>query len=603
MLDEPIVQLTAIVTLGIGAQWIAWRLRMPAILLLLGAGFIAGPITGIVEPDNLLGELLFPVVSASVSIILFEGGLSLKWSELREVGPVIRNLVILGSLLTWFITTIAAHLVLGFDWPVALLLGSVLIVTGPTVIVPLLRHVRPVGRVNSIVKWEGMLNDPIGAVLAVLVFEALLTDTSEPGALVWSMGRALVFRTVLGGLAAIVLAWLLRRFLVPDFLQSSFTLMVVLLVYVVSDHLQAECGLLAVTVMGFGMANQKWVSVRPILEFKENLRVLLLSVLFVVLAARVPRSAFDELGWETAIFVTVLVLVVRPLAVLISTFTLDLSWAERGFIGFMAPRGVVAAAVAAVFSLRASVENVAGLETLMPVTFAVVLGTAAIYGLSAAPLAWRLGLATKNPRKVLFFGADPWTCELALALEGEGFRAMVVDSDRGKVMAARGRGLEARNVNVLSEQDLDGIDLDGVGAVVALTANDEVNSLVALHFSGIFETASVFQLPPEGIGSDSTTLPRHLRARFAFSPEASYERLSELVDQGAVVRRTPLTEEFGFADYRRVHGSSAIPMFIVREDQQLVVCTAGGDVAPEPGDVLIGLVTPSTASSSEATDG
>jgi hypothetical protein len=156
---------------------------------------------------------------------------------------------------------------------------------------------------------------------------------------------------------------------------------------------------------------------------------------------------------------------------------------------------------------------------------------------------------------------------------------------------------------VLSEQDLDGIDLDGVGAVVALTANDEVNSLVALHFSGIFETASVFQLPPEGIGSDSTTLPRHLRARFAFSPEASYERLSELVDQGAVVRRTPLTEEFGFADYRRVHGSSAIPMFIVREDQQLVVCTAGGDVAPEPGDVLIGLVTPSTASSSEATDG
>jgi NhaP-type Na+/H+ or K+/H+ antiporter len=346
-MEHLLVGLASIVVLGIAAQWISWRLRMPAILVLLVVGFVAGPVAGFVHPDALLGDLVFPLVSLSVAVILFEGGLSLDIAELRDLGRVIGRLLTVGALVTWALSTVFAILLLGLPPGIALLFGAVLIVTGPTVIIPLLRHIRPTARVGSAVKWEGIVNDPVGAILGVLVFEALIAGGLEAGLsmVVPGMMNAAVVGTLIGLAAASVVVLLMYRHWLPDYLESPVALALVFMAFAGANHLQQESGLLAVTVMGSALASQKLVSVHGIVEFKENLRVLLIAVLFIILAARLPLTDPDYFGMGSIGFFLALVLVVRPAAVLASTWGSSLNWRERTFIAAMAPRGIVAAAV------------------------------------------------------------------------------------------------------------------------------------------------------------------------------------------------------------------------------------------------------------------
>ena len=294
--EKTLFEIAVIIAGGIAAQWLAWRLHMPSILILLLFGFALGPVTGLLEPNTLLGDLLFPIVSISVAIILFEGGLSLNTKELHEAGRVIRNLVTIGLLVTWGAITFAAHFVLDYPVSLALLLGAILVVTGPTVILPILRHVRPKGRISSILKWEGMLNDPIGAVLAVLVFEAILATSvaSATAAVLSIVLKTIVIAVIVGTASAVLLVLFFRRNWVPDFLHNSFTLAIVIAAFVCSNYFQHESGLLTVTLFGAILANQRYVAVKHIIEFKENLRVLLISSLFIILAARLRAPAVDS---------------------------------------------------------------------------------------------------------------------------------------------------------------------------------------------------------------------------------------------------------------------------------------------------------------------
>ncbi|MFQ5798761.1 MAG: cation:proton antiporter, partial [Bacteroidota bacterium] len=330
MFEDLLIGLASIIVLGIVAQWLAWRLRLPSILLLLILGFIAGPVTGILNPDALLGDLLVPLVSVSVAVILFEGGLSLRIAELRETGSVVRNLISVGALVTWVISAGAAALILGLDFALAVLLGAILVVTGPTVIVPLLRQVRPVARVGSILKWEGILIDPMGAMLAVLVFEAILSGGFQEASTLAVMG---VLKTVfiggsVGALGAGVIILLLKRYWIPDYLHNAVSLMMVVSVFTASNFLQAESGLLAATLMGVVLANQKAVAVKHIIEFKENLRVLLISSLFILLAARLQVNDLNYIGASGLAFLGVLVLIARPAAVGLSALGSEMSWRE-----------------------------------------------------------------------------------------------------------------------------------------------------------------------------------------------------------------------------------------------------------------------------------
>ena len=392
--EEALIGLASVLLLGVGAQWLAWRLRLPSILLLLVLGFLAGPITGFLHPDEIFGEALFPIVSLSVAIILFEGGLTLRLSELPAVGKPMGLLISVGALITWAVAAVAAHYIVGMTWSLSVLLGAILIVTGPTVIGPLLRQIRPTGNVGTILKWEGILIDPVGAVLAVLVFEAILEGEfgqgQAAGAILGGVVETLLIGVALSFLGAAILIIFLRRYWIPDYLQNSVSLMVALSLFALSNVLHPESGLLTVTLMGVLLANQKWVTVKHIVEFKENLQVLLIGGLFILLSSRLDLQSLLAMGWREFAFLAVLIFIARPLSVFASTMGSNFENRSRIFLSWMAPRGIVAASVASLFAFELSVAGVEGAEQLVSMTFLVIIGTVCLVWLNG----WAIGPTT-----------------------------------------------------------------------------------------------------------------------------------------------------------------------------------------------------------------
>jgi len=596
MSEDILLGLAAIIVLGMIAQWLSWRLGLPAILMLLLFGLFAGPVSGRLKPDEIFGPLLLPLVSVSVAVILFEGGMSLKISELRRGGGVVRNLVTVGVVITWLLGAISAHYIAGLPWAPALLIGAILVVSGPTVIMPLLRQIRPSRRVGSIIKWEGIVNDPIGALLAVVVFEAIvagaMADRSE--IIVAAVMKAVLFGAIIGAAGAGLVILMIRRYLVPDFLHNPIALMLIILCYVSSNLVQTESGLLAVTIMGVVLGNQKLVSVRHIVEFKENLQVLLIGGLFIILAARIPPEQLalaDISGW---LYVAVLIFFVRPVMVLVSTLGSSLNWREKLFLAWMAPRGIVAAAITAVFAIALTAAGFEGGERMIVLSFQVIIGTVAVYGLSAAPLARYLALAKPDPQGVLFAGAQYWVRQIALFLKENGFEVALVDSNWSHIAEARKAGISAYYGSVLSEELLDQMQLDGIGRLMAMTPNDEVNSLAALHLVGLFGSKNVYQLRREDDEGAKSRLkvPRHLRGRYLFSAEATHTYLDRLFRQGKVIKKSQLSKEYTFGDFMDKYGPNSLPLFIITENGQLKVIDADSPETPHAGQVLISLVDP-----------
>ena len=594
MSENTLFELASIVVLGIAAQWLAWRFRFPSILFFLVFGFIAGPVTGFLHPDNLLGDLLLPLVSISVALILFEGGLTLRLGELRDVGRVVITLIIIGAVITWIIASAAAHYILGLELRISILLGAILIVTGPTVIGPLLSHVRPLKRVSTILKWEGILIDPVGAILAVLVFEAIIAGEISAAGTVILFG---ILKTVLiGGLIgfgmAKLLVFLLRKFLIPDILQESVALVMVIAAFVLSNIFQPESGLLAVTLMGLFMDNQKHVSIKHIIEFKENLRVIIISSIFILLAARLQISDFENFDLYTFAFIGVLIFIARPLSVFVSTIGSKLSWRERTFISWMAPRGIVAAAVSSVFALKLSLNGMAGSELLVPITFMVIVVTVIVYGTTSSPLSKILKVAQSKPQGILIVGAHKWARSIAKLLKDEKVNVILVDTNRSNITAARLDGLRAYLGSILSEHISDELDLDGIGRLMALTPNDEANSLASLHMSDAFERGEMYQLPPLSgkTGKELEFSPKHLRARFLFGEGINYYYLNSLFQQGWLLKSTKVSAEFTFKDMKMHYDDQVLPMFLINENNKLSIATIAEPIEPKAGDTVVALV-------------
>ncbi len=556
-------------------------------------GFIAGPVTDLVDPDELFGDLLIPVVSASVAVILFEGGLSLSLRELRGTGSVLWRLVTIGALATWAAGAAAAHYLVGLDVGLSLLVGAILIVTGPTVIGPLLRNVRPTAGVGATLRWEGILIDPIGAVLAVLVFEAIILGDRRGDAVPQIVEGVLSTAGVgiaVGVGGAIALVIVIKRYLIPDFLHNAFSLAIVLGAFTLADRWVAESGLVAVTVMGIALANQRFVPVRHIIEFKETLRVLLISGLFIILAAELDLDAIRSLGFNGVLFLGVL-LVARPFAVLLSTIGSKMAGRERAFLAAVAPRGIVAAAISSVFALELAEQGHAQAELLAPLTFVAIVGTIAIYGSTAGRVARLLGVSDRQPQGVLIVGANPLARALAGALHDEELRVVMVDTDWGNVAAARLKGLPAQYRSILSEEVNHQTDLSGIGRLFALTSNDELNALAVQHTVHLFGRASVYQLAPREGGSPRTApLSPHQRGRILFSSGATYSALSDRFERGAQIKKTPLSEEFDFGSFKDRYGDGALPLFVITKDGKLSVFVVDGKPTPKAGDKLISLV-------------
>ena len=596
MTEEILIYLASIILMGIGAQWIAWRLGLPSILILLILGLIAGPLTGFLKPDELLGNLLVPFVSLSVAVILFEGGLNLKIDELREIGVPVRNLITIGLLTTWVMSSLAAYFILDLATEMAILLGSILVVTGPTVVLPILIQVQPKGKVGNMAKWEGIMNDPIGAILAVLVFQEILIGEFGDGNP--SVGIA-ILRTVLVGVligvfGELFLVQFLKRYWIPDHLQSPVTLMVVVTVFTLSEMVQIESGLLAVTLMGVFLANQKRVAVKHIIEFKENLRVLLISALFIVLAASFSVEDLKFIDGRALIFLAVLMLVVRPAAVLISTYGQKMKWQELVFLSWMAPRGIVAAVISSIFSFRLIEANHPQAEALTPITFFVIIGTVSIYGISISRLSLWLGLSQPRPQGVLIVGAHSWARQIAIKLQEAGVKVLMVDTNYRQILEAYEAGIKTHQGNIMAEHILDEIDLVGIGRFTAMTSNDKANSLAALHFASIFGRAESYQIPPEieGYRGKEVVHAFHLRGRFLFGREITYSYLSRQFEAGAAIENFKLTEDFDYDDFKDCYDKAATPLFLVLEDGGLSAFTEDYKPTPRPGQILICLINP-----------
>ena len=612
MPETILLDITVVILLGIGAQWMAWRFRLPSILLLLVVGFLAGPVLGLLNPQALQGDWLFAFVSLSIGIILFEGGLSLRLSELRAVGSAVLNLITVGVLITWGLGATAAHFILGFNVELAVLIGAILTVTGPTVVVPLLRHVQPKGRVRTIAKWEGITIDPVGAILAVLTLETLLLLNEPQGEgaslstaaehVVVGLGLEIFVALGVSVAATMLLVFILRRRMVPDFLRNSVTLMVVVVAFVISNVMQHESGLLTTTLMGVALANQPYVSVQRIVEFKENLQVLLIGSLFVLLSARLELSALDYITTDVLVFLGILVIGVRPLAVLVSSIGTQLEWEEKAFLSWMAPRGIVVAAVASLFAYQLSPVYPDAIQGMVPVVFAVIVGTVAIYGLTAAPLAQWLDLADPDPDGLLFVGADQWVRTVARHVQELGFSVALVDNNPEHVEQAREEGIPARQANALSESVLDEIDLSGIGRLLITIPNDEVASLTALHFSDVFDTTDIYQLAahPDSRHGGEGVMPKHLRGRPLFGESTSYESLKAHAGRGDAVKVLKLADEFSAEEQQEYYTyedlstqydeHTVVPLFILKGQNTLEVVSEMDQFRLRAEDRLVALV-------------
>lgn len=585
------IGLAAIVVLGISAQWFAWRLKIPSILLLLVFGFIAGPVLGYIHPDELFGDLLFPFVSLSVAIILFEGGLSLKMDELGGVESVVRLLITLGALVSWAVVSLAGIFILNLDVLLAVLLGAVLVVTGPTVVIPLLKQIRPIARVSSVLKWEGILIDPVGATLAVLVFEAILDGASGPLTL-WNIVSGIIITlligTVIGSGFALVIVQLMKRNWIAPFLETAMVVMAVVAAFTLSNGLRAEAGLMAVTIMGIILINQKQVNIGHIVHFKEELVVLLLSVLFIVLAARVELDAFLQIDWRDFAFLLIVILVARPLSVIASSLGSNLPWKERLFVSSMAPRGIVAVSVASLFAIELHEAGFSDSDELVNMTFFVVVGTVLVYGLLSRPLARILNLTEKEPQGTLIVGAHNWAREIAGAIQEAGFEVWLVDNNKLHVEQAREERLNAIHEDIMSDGIIEEVPVERLGRLLAMTSNSELNALASLQFTEWVGSDNVFQLAP--MRQSAKVISENLRGRLLFDEALHFDEFEKLHYQDAQVITLSAAEITALTD--QLGDSSLLqPLFEVLDNGHLHVITSDIELSVQDEQPIICLVS------------
>lgn len=593
---NPTLLIALVFAVGIACQWVAWRIRIPAILPLLFTGLLAGPVGfDIIRPQEQLGNLFFPVVSLSVSVILFEGALTLTWRDVRAVVSPVRRLLTIGAAITWLGGAVAAHYLLDIEWRFALLFGALISVTGPTVIAPLLRNVRPTPSVASVLRWEGILIDPIGATLAVLIFEFIVAgEGASFGHTLTNFLRIAVVGSLLGLAGGALVYSMLRRFWTPDYLRDVVVLALVLLIFAISGSLAEESGLLAVTVMGVFLANTNLRQLHEIWYFKEKLSVVLVSVLFILLAANITPGRLQLLDSRALMVLLIVMLVLRPLSIAVASFGSSLTRNERLFLSWIAPRGIVAAAVSSLFSFNLVELGYTDAAILGPLTFLVIVATVLIQGGTAKPVARVLGVAEADPQGLLIMGSHPFSRRLAETLVAQGIAVRLVDSNWDRVREARMQSLEAQHANVLSMESDTDFDLTGIGRLLAMTSNDEANALACKHLEEEFGSAHVYQLPPRSQAANNGEHTPLQLGRLLFDRSATFDLLTARIEAGDTIVATKLTDQFSYADLKQREGDGLIPLLACQRNR-LTVATVEQDFSPSPGWTVIALRRRSSA--------
>lgn len=543
--------LASVLIAGIAAQWLGWRLRIPALILLIAVGMLLGPLTGWLQPSQDFGDLLQPIISLSVAVILFEGGLNLHWHELRNHGGAIARLVTWNALFTFVFGGAAAHYLADMAWPVALVFGAIIIVTGPTVIMPLLKQANLKQRPAALLRWEGIVNDPMGAVLAVLIYgyytyaDADLLATQILGGLSISILTALV----LGVGGGLLMARAFHVGLVPEYLKFPIVLITVLATYVTANRVQGEAGLLAVTALGITLANQRISALNEMKRFKEYVTILLVSATFIVLTADIEPAILERLGWSGWLLLVLIIFVFRPLSILLSTIGSDITWHERALLSWIAPRGIVAAAVAGLFGSELAAKGYAGAEQLLPMVFALTVATVVLHGLTIGPVARRLALASPPRDGVMLVGASNWSTALATELARASTPVLLVDSRWDALRDARMCDLPTHYGEVLSQRTDEVLEFAHITHLLAVTPNEAYNTLVCRHFGPELGYHNVHELVwPSANGNDAKRPAPTLRGSPLFDNTLHFDELERRVNDGWSFTTTPLTDTFDIVD-------------------------------------------------------
>lgn len=593
-----VLKIGLIAVAGVGAQWLAWRFHLPAIVLMSLAGLALGPFSAWVSPDGVpilsprddFGDLLQPMISIAVAVILFEGGLSLNFREIRGASTAVRRLVFPGAGIAWGAGAVAAHYLAGLDWGVATLFAGVMVVTGPTVIMPLLRQAKLSKRPSAVLKWEGIVNDPVGALLAVFVFEwIVLTNAGEAG---WrgmaGVAGASILAAVLGVVAARLLGAAFNRGLAPEYLKAPIIFAAVLAVFGISNDIVQETGLVAVTAMGVALANSRIAAIGELRRFKENITTLLVSGVFVLLTATLEPASFSMIGWGGAAFVAAMMFIVRPLTVWLATLGSELKWREKLLIGWIAPRGVVAAAVAGLFAGELAHEGIAAGDLLIPLAFAMVFATVVAHGFTISPLARWLGLAASGRPGVLIVGAGDWSTAFAKVLAGLDIPVMIADSNWSRLRAARQAEIETYYGEILSEASEHDLEFSRFGYVIAATGNEAYNALVFTDLAPEIGRAAVFQLggPPDD-GERARGYAHTIKGKPLLAAHWTLDDLLRRHYVGWGFQKTKLTEQFTFADYKAELAENAQIICVVKKNKALHFAAAQSELKPETGETII----------------
>jgi CPA1 family monovalent cation:H+ antiporter len=564
---------------------------LPSILFLLLTGILDGPVLGWLRPDEMFGDLLEPIVSLAVAVILYEGSLTLKVSEIHGRGGVVRNLVTIGVIITWLVATAAAHYLLHWDIYLAALFGAIVTVSGPTVILPLLRTIRPKETVASILRWEGILVDPLGAIFAVLVFEYIVL-TEIVGAdnnVFGSLGLIVVIGAGFGVVAGHLLGVVLRKHWLPDYLRAYAVLAAVIFVFSIAELIHSESGLLAVTIMGVWQANMRGLDLDDVLDFKESLTLVLVAALFIILAARIDLTSLRDLGVGALLVFLSLQFIAGPMRALVSAVGSELPWRERLFLGWIFPRGIVAAAVSALFALRLEGMGYPGAEKLVPMVFAVIIGTVVVQSLSGRLIGNALGVVNPEPTGALIVGANRLALCYAQALHDAGQQVLVASTDWRAISKARMQGLKVFYGSPVSSYADRHLELTGIGHLLALSHRPDLNELACLRFRYDLGRDAVYTVRQQSEAShEKFQISGESGGRVLFGGDFAMSDLMALLDKGAEPRTTELTESFDLAAYSERYPNRLI-LFVITESGKLRYPTGAGSLTAPAGSTITSL--------------
>jgi len=587
-------EIMLILVLGIGSQWIAWKYRLPAIVVMSIAGLIAGPFLGIMNPEEGFGDLYDPFISVAVAIILFEGSLNLSFKELRGLGRPVFRISTIGAFIAWVFGSLTAHYMAGLSWEVAFVIGGLFIVTGPTVILPLLRQSKLKPRPAKILKWEGIIVDPLGVLLAVFAFEIITIFTTGVRDIntLFLFFSASLFAIFLGWFCGRIIGWMFETGYIPEFLKSPAVFIVVIFSFTISDEIIHGTGLLAVTAMGMTLANMGINSLQDFRHFKENISILLISSIFIMVAASLKMETIIQIFSPNILgYVILMMFIVRPLSIFVSTIGTKLSIQEKSLVGWIAPRGIVALTVSSYFASILRDAGYVDAELLTTLTFGLVFFTVVAHGFSIGPLAKKLNLSLEGNPGVLIVGSNPFSVGLAKSFKSMKFPVVIVDSSWENLRYARSAGVPFYHGDILSEQTEYNLDTIPYDFIIAATHYHAYNALVCTTFMPEYGRTNVFKVDPEEEENNRDILAQ-VGGRSLGKIEISLNDLNEKIAQHYVFRQTTITEKFDYDQYVEEKDEQTVFLYFKKPTGQLYFYAADMRILPAVGDVIVALTPP-----------